>query len=442
MRTQPHDSDAERAVLGSMLLDQAALDGAADELDTSDFFRPSHGVIFDAIVSAGASDVVVVANALGESLADCGGRAALLDLQSAVSTASRWKHYAAIVADTAKRRRIIELSAGLTTAAYNGDDIEPHLQSVTASDRQGVGAMTLGAVIGGLDLTARSEYQSHDIMPDTHIRRGDLVVVGARPSVGKTAYALQLSRDFASDGEGVLFYGYEMSSESLARRHIHAMTGISRNRQDDGLTENQAAAVHKAVQGKALDALRLDDSCPSLRKLVRGIYDFARDGGRCVVVDYLQIAVTQTTEEVTKASRALKMAANDPRLVKRNGNRVVADLRPTVIVLSQLNRGVVREDGTLRPPTLGDLRQSGAIEQDADIAVLLHAYSDGDEAVRERFFTKGMWIPEYDALKGSGAVVKTLAHIDIAKSRDGMTRMSPAWWSGDDQTWQLIDRKV
>jgi replicative DNA helicase len=156
----------------------------------------------------------------------------------------------------------------------------------------------------------------------------------------------------------------------------------------------------------------------SLDALIADMRLFARRGGRVALIDYLQLAVPQTYEDVTEASRRLKLAACSTGLL--------------VVAVSQLSRRSTRDDGSLRPPSLSDLRQSGALEQDADTVMLLHVYDRKDAAVRDDMRGDG-YLLEFD----DG---KKLGHVEFAKVRRGVPERIPAWFDGSEFRWTPVDR--
>lgn len=428
-----HDIDAEQALLGSVLLSPNVITDLSVRPD--DFFRPAHRRIYTAMLELHASgmgiDTISVKSSLGADIESCGGAAYLLDLSHASTSSVRWKSYEDIVIRASRLRSLVETGTEMVAWA-NGDSdpdevIAKAMAGITAAEHGTSRAVRTDAV--EVDFASKVEALHLSLMPRTPLLRGFFVGIGGRPSVGKSAFLAQVLYELANRHVRCRFYSYEMSAEDYKRRWVQLLTGIGFAEQLDGLPAEKVSAVKQHLEhGDWMRFVEIDDSKPSLPELTRDIRRFSRSGGWFVGIDHFQLLSQATYEDATETSRRLKLAANDTTL---SGS---TDKRPVVCTLSQLSRGSVRDDGTLRPPTLADFRQTGAIEQDVDVAVLLHHYDDRkDEAVKERFKAAGYLIDEFDGKK-------RLGHIECAKNRYGPTSRYPAWFDGPFVEWDLIDR--
>lgn len=444
----PHDLSAEQALLGSMILDRSALE-AISQLFPDDFYRPAHAAIFSAIcalVAQGhAVDHLTLADRLttdGE-LERSGGKPYLLDITSAVPTARNWRRYADIVKQASTRRQVIEAGHRMGLLAHDADDPDELLaeseklvssiadRHVTGSSR----ALSVSAIYGALDLSKRVECFTSELLPGVFLQRGTLTFLGARPSVGKSAFAGQLADEFGSRHVRVRIYTYEMGREQYTRRFIQRRTGYGLSEQLTGMDARQIGHTNESMSGDWGDFVEIDDSNPPLPELCRQIRRFASQGGTLVIIDHLHILAGRERRELEAATRALKLAADDSRL---NGD--VRDRRPVVVCLAQFHRSELRDDGSVRPPSMQSFRESGSIEEDADVAVLLHKYDEKLDTKARDGLERSGYILEFDRQRGVEPY-KSLAHVEIAKNREGKCGRYPAWFHGPTQSWSFLDRK-
>jgi replicative DNA helicase len=229
-----------------------------------------------------------------------------------------------------------------------------------------------------------------------------------------------------------------MSRQQVYRRAVQRHTGFDFAKQMQGLTPQESAFADSAMEGDWIRFLQVGDSNPSLRQVCHEIRRFARDGGAFVIIDHLHILVNSSDRNaITEATRALKMAANDSSLNPKGG----VDRRPVVFLLSQFTRLEKRDDGSFRPPSIQSFKESGSIEADADIAILLHRFDRKlDTKVRDGLEKQG-FILAHDRQKGT-TPFKDLCHIEVAKNRYGTTDRYPAWFDGADQAWSLLDQRT
>ena len=441
-RVPPHNNDAEQAVLGSMLLDKRASEGALSLLTTDDFYRPTHASIFRAMVDLDAAGDAIDHLSVAAKTKNQQAKAYLLDLSSSVPTSANWRRYAEIVKRCARLRNIIGASTDAIAKAY--DDSDPDTVSselmahVEGTAPESGRISTMEQIRDETDLTKRVETFTTEILPHVYMQRGDFVMIGARPSVGKTAMALQVGEELASRHVRTRMYSHEMSREQVYRRSIQRHTGIDFPTQMKGLDAGHSQMVSEAMTGDWMRFLQVGDSNPTLRQVCAEIRNFARQGGSIVIIDHLHILVDGSDRQaVTQATRALKLAANDATLNPTGG----PDRRPIVLCLAQFTRLEKRDDGTFRPPTIQSFKESGSSEADVDIAVLLHKYDSAkDEKAREAFESSN-YLLEFDSQKGTGSVVKDLCHIEVAKNRYHKTAMYPAWFDGEEQRWSIVDQQ-
>ncbi|HZN76075.1 MAG TPA: replicative DNA helicase [Micromonosporaceae bacterium] len=386
----PHDLAAERAVLGAMMLEPIAAARGTEILAAEDFYRPAHTAIFDAIgrgvLRREPTDAAAVAVRLGPSLTRIGGAPYLHDLISQAPIGSTLAWYAQTVTDRARMRRLIEAGTRITqlgrdtqrdpgeaaamaakylaeaTDARNASDpipwaevINPAMRSIERASKAGTtpglttGVAMLDTMIGGL-------------------RGGQLIIVAGRPGMGKSQVAGDWARRATiHSARPACVFSLEMGRDELYNRIISAETGVSLARITRGhLTDGEWTALARR-SGETEDApLYLDDSAPmTLHDIItkaRRLH--ARTRLSLIVIDYLQLVTLggrrtndiNREREVSEISRGLKLLAKE--------------LNVPVVAAAQLNRNVEQRHD--KRPVLSDLRESGSVEQDSDIVVMLY----------------------------------------------------------------------
>lgn len=384
--TKPlHSIEAEQAVLGGLLIDSANLPDVAALIDAASFGHAPYGLVFTAIAAAVAAhevaDLVSVyerLRAAGHAEA-CGGMAHLNDLAQSVPSARAAVRYARIVADFARRRqvlRIVDEAPGLLASADSADSVIDRvqaalgqLQRVKGGEPQALGAFVRQALddvqaIAAGDRTPgwSTGLQSLDTALGGGLKPGRVVVVAARTSIGKTSLATQLLLQCAADGHPGLMLSQEMTGAELAARALAHAGRIALDRltvaelHADEWAALPAAADELAALPVWIDdqpALRLVDIAAKARSVQR------RHGLRLLVVDYLQLTAA---EPVKGQSRHHQIEG-----ISRGLKALAKELGIAVLLLSQLNRAA--EDGE---PELHHLKESGAVEEDADAVLLLH----------------------------------------------------------------------
>jgi replicative DNA helicase len=389
-RTPPHNLDAEASLLGAMLLDETPVGLAIErQLDPKDFYKPAHGHIYAAIKSLSsigeAIDAVTVSEELRRSnlLDDMGGLNFLLDLQNATPSISSASRYVSIVRDTATLRRLIKGASEIADLGYSapadirnaidqaeqivfniGDEqITDSLQKLHELTSQ-VTAILEARFDSGTDITGiRTGYTKLDKLL-SGMQPGTLNIVGARPAMGKSAFALGMAVTAArTTNRPVMFFSLEMSATELTQRILSAEAQVDSDRMRSGrLQESDWTKITHAMNRLEIP-LYIDDTpqitVMQIRQKLRRV-QVADDRPAMVVIDYLQLMGGGNNEnrqlEVAEISRGLKMLAREFSI--------------PVVALSQLSRGI--EQRSDRRPVMSDLRESGALEQDADVVMFLY----------------------------------------------------------------------
>lgn len=383
----PQDVSAERATLGAMLLSRDAIGDISDILTGPDFYQPRHELIFDTILQLHGKGQAVDVLTVGDAITRCGqlqllgGNVAYLhELPMECPSPSAGDYYAGIVARAAVRRRLITASVKIQDMARRGGDeddmVEQARKAVDDTSRAVAEKVesfgeTIDAMLDTLD-----EAPNHVPTPwrdVNHIigglRPGGLYIVAARPSVGKSVAALQLAKNLTAYGS-VAFISLEMSNADVQMRAVSADLRIDLKRLiERQLTDEDWAKIKGRRANWQHVPLFVDDNSgvtiTDIKRFVRSVHRRQPLAG--IVVDYLQLMAapvgdTRSRQEfVADMSRQLKILA--------------MQMNVPVIALSQLNRGAAQVD---RMPTISDLRESGAIEQDADVVILLHRDILGD----------------------------------------------------------------
>nr|WP_225732895.1 MULTISPECIES: replicative DNA helicase [unclassified Pseudoclavibacter] len=417
-RTPPHDDLSEQSVLGGMLLNKDAVATALEEVKATDFYQPKHEIIFNAIFdlySKGEpTDVIAVTDELTKTgqISRAGGIEYLHTLTAIVPTAANAGYYARIVQEKSLLRRLVEVGTHVAQLGYNAEGEVTDLVNEAQAEIYGVGGKDQSEDVSPLSAAvekAIAEIESAkgrdgsmtgvptgfvDLDKLTNgLHSGQLIIVAARPGLGKSTLALDFARSAAiAHNMPTAFFSLEMGQTEIAMRLLSAEAGVELQKLRKGMLDGQDWTTIASTHGRINDApLYLDDS-PNLtlveirakcRRLKQQI------GLKLVVIDYLQLMtsgkkVESRQQEVSEFSRALKLLSKE--------------LNVPVVALSQLNRGPEQRQD--KRPALSDLRESGSIEQDADMVILLH---------RESSYEPG-------AVSGLGE-----AEMIVAKHRNGPT---------------------
>lgn len=392
------DKQAEKSVLGAILLNRAALDDVPDHIDAGDFYWPKHEIIYTAALAVAQTetpvDVLTVTDRLRAdgNLNRAGGVLYLHDLIEATPTTSNAVYYAKIVADKAVLRRLADAATKIGQLAHSGDNpaelVETARAEIDAARRDTAHVTSVAELIDPL-LDAIDRGEAAQIVAATPwadltehtggFRRGAVYVIGARPGVGKSIAAIQIALKLADTGF-VSLHSLEMGENEITARVIANKSRVALGRLNGtGERPNdrdwQRINDHRADMAETTRRIQIDDRSTvtplDIRSHARSAMRAAERAGEPfngIIVDYLQLMSTPRGvhpstprhEIVGMFSRSLKILARE--------------LEVPVILLSQLNRSSVGSD---RPPTMADLRESGAIEQDADVILLLHHANPG-----------------------------------------------------------------
>ena len=386
----PQNIEAEQAVLGAIFLNTDALADAMEYVEADDFYRRAHQILFQAMVNLNndgeAIDVLTVQNYLttNNQLDDVGGVAYIAELATSVPTAANAGYYAKIVEGKSMLRRLISTATNIITQANNGDDDVPSLldsaerQIMDVSERRNRSGFreikdVLNETLSDIDrLSQQSEditglptgYREFDKMT-AGLQPDNLIILAARPAVGKTAFALNIAQNVATSTDtSVAIFSLEMSAESLVNRMLCAEGSINANHLRTGqLDEGEWQNLIVAMGALSNTSIFIDDT-PGIKmaEIRAKCRRLAKEKGNLglVVIDYLQLIEGSNKEsrqqEVSEISRQLKKLAKE--------------LRVPILALSQLSRGVEQRQD--KRPVLSDIRESGSIEQDADIVAFLY----------------------------------------------------------------------
>jgi replicative DNA helicase len=396
LRVPPHSVEAEQSVLGGLLLDNMAWDRAGDLLTDSDFYRYEHRLIYAAIGSlvsgSKPADVITVfeqLQSLGKAQ-DCGGLAYLNALAQSVPSAANMRRYAEIVRERSILRKLIAASDDIATSAFNPqgravstvlDEAESKIFQIgEEGSRQKQGFQGIDKLVvalidrvqelhdnGAEEVTGvRTGFYDLDRMT-AGLQKGDLIVLAARPSMGKTAFALNIAEHVAvQEGLPVLVFSMEMGASQLALRLVGSLGRINQQNLRTGrLDSGEWERLTDSVERLSRVQLHIDETAgltsSELRARARRM---ARQFGTLglIVVDYLQLMSGSGGNEENRATVLGEISRGLKALAK--------ELQCPVIALSQLNRSVeTRQD---KRPMMSDLRESGAIEQDADIIMFIY----------------------------------------------------------------------
>jgi replicative DNA helicase len=423
VRTPPFSIEAEQAVLGALMLEEQAYDRIADRVTEEDFYRRDHRVLFQAISELKTRAEPCDAVTMGEWLRsrglaeEAGGIGYIVELANNAPGAANIVAYADIVRDKSIQRSLLDISSNIANAVYNPEGRDARAQLELAEQdiyrlaetgqRSGSSFKSMNTVLieafrileqrysSPSDFTGlRSGFLDLDKMT-AGLQSTDLIIVAARPSMGKTAFAMNIAEYAAlNSGLPVAVFSMEMSTSQLALRLISSLGRISQERLRTGRLLDQewprVTATITLLQGAKLfvddtPALSPTELRSRARRLKR------EHGLGLVVIDYLQLM------QVPSMQSRGETKANEIGEISRNLKAMAKELNVPVIALSQLNRAV--EQRTDKRPMMSDLRESGSIEQDADLVMFIY---------RDEYYNKDS--PD-----------KGLAEVIVGKHRNGAT---------------------
>lgn len=430
-RRPPYSEDAEQAVLGAMLLDGDAIVRALEMVDESMFYREGHRRIFKAMLAISQGGAVVDPLTLADelekqgSLQAAGGKDYIGVLLYIVPTAANIEYHLKIVRDKALRRRLIEVAQSLVTEAHESAadageliDLAEHKIFQVSQQRGSDGFTRIKELLwpamerieslreGGPLTGVPSGFTELDGMT-LGFQPSDLVIIAARPSMGKTAFVLNVAQYAAVERNlPTAIFSLEMSKESLVMRMLASEGYIDAQRLRSGkLTSQDHSNLAKAAALLGQAPIWIDDS-PGLSLLeirsrarrLKSQHDL-----KMIIVDYLQLVtgppgVESRQQEISQISRSLKILAKE--------------LQVPVLALSQLSRAPEQRTGENKRPQLSDLRESGAIEQDADLVMFIY---------RPEFYERAVDEQGNPNKTSDGIPLEGLAEIIVGKQRNGPT---------------------
>lgn len=406
VKTPPHSLEAEQSVLGALMLDPRAWDRVSDRLKADDFYRPEHQHIYAALVRLAEKnqpfDVLMVTQALRDmnTLSEAGGEAYLFEIANSTPSAANIDAYVSLVLERSVLRQLINAGSDIVSKVYGRGDIaaqelldeaERLVFNIADKNARGVGPQAIAELLPRttekIDLLYQSQgrltglstgFSDFDRMT-SGLQPGDLVIIAGRPSMGKTVFGMNIAEHAAiKEDKPTLVFSLEMPAEALMMRMMSSLGSIDQHKLRSGqLKDDDWPRITSAVSMLSEARMYIDDT-PALspqevraraRRLAR------KYGGlKLIVLDYLQLMQIpggreNRTTEISEISRALKTIAKE--------------LNVPFIALSQLNRSLEQRHD--RRPVMSDLRESGAIEQDADIIAFIYR----DEVYNEDSPDKG-----------------------------------------------------
>lgn len=434
----PNNPEAEQAVIGSMFLEKNALQKACEVLNQDAFYFNNNAKIFGTIKDMAEKkvpiDLTTVTTELKNRniLNEVGGVEYLTEILDSVATAANIDQYIKSVEESALLRKLIEVSTNITTSAYTPeksvnetiDDAERKILSVVKNRRSSEFRTIKDVLIQtqkNLEILAQSKSDVTGIATGwydidkltTGLHGGQLIIIAARPAMGKTAFALNLATNVAlNSGQPVALFNLEMGAEQLANRMLSSQGQVEGNKIATGkLLNDDWKRINEAISQLSEAKLYMDDTpgltIGEIRSKCRRLAS-SDDGLGLVVIDYLQLITssanygTNRQQEVSDISRSLKTMA--------------LELNIPVIALAQLSRAVDSREN--KRPIISDLRESGSIEQDADIVAFL--YRD-DYYNKDKVTDSNTSISEFIVAKHRNGPTKT---IELLFKRDTSTFLS------------------
>lgn len=401
----PHSAEAERGVLGSILIDKDGIIQVSGFLQPTDFYDNANALVYDTMLDLFASnrpiDLLTVRELLDDrkKLEAAGGNSYLLELSNSIFTSSNIYQYAQIVKHKAVLRRLIKAGSDILSYGY---DEESELNVLLEKGEQALFSVTQTFIqnklvhikdIIGLryeefaEIHENPEYGKQGAIYTGFksidgklggMKPGDMVIVAARPSMGKTAVTLNFCLNVAEAGKNVAIFSLEMSKEQLTDRMIAATMGVDSWKLHKGeLQDEEFAKMGDALESLSRANIYIDDSpggnLMEIKSKARRLK--MESGLDMVVIDYLQLMgggnPANRVQEISEISRGIKALARE--------------LQVPIIALSQLSRAV--ESRTTKEPILSDLRESGSIEQDADVVMMLYREDYYDEFTEKKGIT-------------------------------------------------------
>ena len=437
----PQNVDAEVSLLGSILIKDEVITSVADKINGSDFYEKRHGIIYEHMLKLYEKhkpvDLLTLSSSLKDSdeLEQVGGSSYLTELTNAVPTAAHGEHYADLVAEKSTRRKLIRASEDIVNLSFG--DGESSVQEILEEAEKRLFAVSQHTTKQDLVSIEQILAEGFDRLDDLHKNKGqlrgvrsgwrdldnktaglqksDLIILAARPAMGKTAFVLNLAQNVAiHEKQAVLFFSLEMSKDQLVDRMLSSESGVDAwNIRTGNLSDEDFEKLGHAM-GELSEAPIYIDDTPGITVLemrTKARREAQKHPLGLIVIDYLQLmsggrsggSEFNRVQEVSEISRSLKLIARE--------------LNVPVIALSQLSRSV--ESRHPQIPQLADLRESGSIEQDADIVAFLY---------REDYYN-----PETDR--------QHITDLILAKHRNGPTGRIELYFHPEKLKFLSLDNK-
>ena len=431
-RQLPHSIEAEQAALGCIINYKSQLALAEDVLKDDDFYWDKHKRIFSTIKALSRKDMnidlITLLNELkvSDSIDKCGGVSYITELATNTVFSSNVESYVKIIKDKSDRRNLIRAGRELISKSYEEGEVESIVSTVedkiykVINSKESEDIIDMGQSVEKVLTRIENNYcNGGKILGNTTgfkeidntisgLQKGDFIIVAARPSMGKTAFALNIGQH-ASKGASVGIFSLEMTTEQLMERLISSRSLVEFGKIKTGkLDEAEFRKITDAANVLAKRKIFIDDKSTNLSDIKAKCRNLKiKEGLDVVIIDYLQlIEISDKTnsreQEIAKISRELK------KLAKK--------LEITIVALSQLSRAP--EQRTDHKPILSDLRESGSIEQDADVIFMLY---------RDEYYNKE-------------SEEKNIAELIINKNRNGETKTIKLGWIGQYQRFATLDR--
>ena len=437
----PHSIEAEKSVLGAMLQSSGAVSSAVEMLQDDDFYVPAHREIFSAAKALTAAhaavDLVTMDAELSRrgTLPGAGDIEYLIELTQFVPTTANVKDYIRIVEEKSTLRRLISASGEISRASYaqeqdldqvlsmaekkifdivmrrdGGEDLQ-HIQLVL--ERTYEQMEELARMHGGVSGVPTGFYSLDNLLTGLH--GGELVLVGARPSMGKTSFAINLATNAARKGKKVAIFSLEMPREQIAMRILCSDARVNMQSVRKGqLKDEEWIKLARSLAPLSKSEMYIDDTSGltpgQLRsRCRRQMMDHGLD---LIVVDYLQLMGSDTRAE----SRQVEVSN-----ISRSLKAIAQELRVPLVACAQLSRANEKRGGSGIRPMLSDLRDSGSIEQDADVVMFLH---------REAYYKRDEQTPD------------NIAEVIIAKQRNGPLGTVKLAWLGEHTLFDNLASEV
>ncbi len=427
----PYSLETEQAVIGSILINPECVTVVLSHLKPDYFYIDQHRAIMDAVMILDTLGSRIDALTILDKLSSNANfkvddnKNYLFQLAQMVPSAANVENYCKIVKEKYFLRSLIKISKETIDSAVDGS---AEAEKILDSAEQKIYDIRKGRAVGSLQKL--SDVISSEVYPNlvkissenseefkgiptgfskldeitSGLNRSDLVLIGARPAMGKTSFALNIARNVGMTGKKVIFFSLEMSNEQLAARVLSTEARVESNKLRSGnISDEEWARLAQATDRLTRCNLYFDDTStitvPDIKSKIKRTKDVD-----CIVIDYLGLMQSATkkenrVQEITEITRGLKMLAKD--------------LKIPVVCCAQLSRGPEKNGKSSNRPMLSDLRDSGSIEQDADIVMMLY---------REGYYKNGAQNPD--------EVDMTKADVDVAKNRHGPTDRIQLHWDG------------